>query len=108
MKDVEHVTGRMGEGEAMAPMEEAVNVAVASDELKGNATTVETNIGDDGVRPKAAVIETGPQEGSPEPWSGLLQFGGELLSALSTSDDEDAAAHPWTPCGPCWRNRKAT
>src|SRR6202049_1852844 len=100
MKDVENVTGRMGEGEAMAPMEEAVNVAAASDELKENATTVGTNIGDAGTRPKATVIEIAPQDGSPEPWSGLLQFGVELASALSASDDGAAAAHPWVERDP--------
>src|SRR5471032_1093037 len=100
MKDVENVTGRMGEGEAMAPMEEAVNVAAASDELKENATPVETNIGDAGTRPKASVIETAPQDGSAEPWSGLLQFGVELVSALSASDDGATATHPWVERDP--------
>jgi len=32
MKDIENVTGRMGEGEAMAPAEEAASVAAASAE----------------------------------------------------------------------------
>src|ERR1700676_4377604 len=100
MKDVENVTGRMGEGEAMAPMEEAVNVAAASDELKEKAKNVGTNIGDAGTRPKATVIEIAPQDGSPEPWSGLLQFGVELASALSASDDGAAAAHPWVERDP--------
>jgi hypothetical protein len=100
MKDVENVTGRMGEGEAMAPIEEAVNVAAASDELKENATTVGTNIVHAGIRPKAIAAETVPKDTSLEPWSGLLQFGAELVSALSASDDGAAAAHPWVERDP--------
>jgi hypothetical protein len=98
MKDVESVTGRMGEGEAMAVVEEAVNVA-ASDELKDNATTGEANIGDGGTRPKVIAVETAAQGARPDPWSGLLQFGVELVSALSASDDA-AAAHPWVERDP--------
>jgi superfamily II DNA or RNA helicase len=95
MKDVANVTGSMGDGEAMAPGEEAVHVAAAPDEAKENATNAKTAIGDAGDRPKAAVIETAPQDASLEPWSGLLRLGAELVSALSASDDGTAAAHPW-------------
>jgi superfamily II DNA or RNA helicase len=100
MKDVENVTGRMGEGEAMAVVEEAVNVAAASDELNEYATTGEANTGDAGTRPKAIAVETASQDASPEPWSGLLQFGVELVSALSSSNDGAAAAHPWVERDP--------
>jgi superfamily II DNA or RNA helicase len=100
MKDVENVTGRMGEGEAMAPIEEAVNAAAASGDLKENATTLETNIVHAGTRPNATVIETAPHDVSPEPWSGLLQFGVELVSALSASADGAGAAHPWVERDP--------
>src|ERR1700722_4235223 len=70
MKDVENVTGRMGEGEAMPVVEKAINVAAAPDELKENATTGEANVGDAGIRPKAIAVETAPQDARPEPWSG--------------------------------------
>ncbi|TAL92151.1 MAG: ATP-dependent helicase [Rhodanobacter sp.] len=100
MKDVENVTGRMGEGEAMALQEEAVNVAAAPDELMKNATTADTNIGDGGTRPKTAATETAPQDASPEPWSGLLRFGVELMSALSTLGNGAATAHPWVERDP--------
>jgi hypothetical protein len=84
----------------MAPMEEAVNAAAASGELKENATTLETNIVHAGTRPKATVVEAAPQDVSPEPWSGLLQFGVELVSALSASADGAGAAHPWVERDP--------
>jgi hypothetical protein len=100
MKDVENVTGRMGEGEAMAVVEEAINVAAASGELTENAPTGEANFDDAGTRPKAIAAETAPQDARPDPWSGLLQFGVELVSALSASNDGAAAAHPWVERDP--------
>ena len=99
MKDVENVTGRMGEGEAMAVVEEAINVAAAPGELKESAQTGETGIDDAGTRPKAIAAQTAPQDARPDPWSGLLQFGVELVSALSASND-GAAAHPWVERDP--------
>lgn len=84
----------------MALQEEAVNVAAAPDELMKNATTADTNIGDGGTRPKTAATETAPQDASPEPWSGLLRFGVELMSALSTLGNGAATAHPWVERDP--------
>ena len=68
MKDVENVTGRSGEGETMVADEEAGNVA-AADEV--------------------------PQAAQSDPWSGLLKFGAELLSALTTSNEASATSHAW-------------
>ena len=93
MKDVENVTGRMGEGEAMAPVEEAVNVAAASEETQASATAVEKNAGAGGTPPKAT--EAAPQEVSTDPWSVLLHLGAEFVSALTASDDGTTAIHPW-------------
>ncbi len=93
MKDVEKVTGRMGEGEAMAPAEEAVNVAAASEETPGTATVVEEKVGARETAPKVA--ETAPQERSPDPWSVLLHLGAEFVSALTASGDGKTAVHPW-------------
>ncbi|ALX42295.1 helicase SNF2 [Burkholderia humptydooensis] len=99
MKDVENVTGRMGEGEAMAVVEDAVNAAAASGELQEDATTAEAHACGAWTRPKAIAAETVPQDARPDPWSGLLQFGVELASALSASNDGDAA-HPWVERDP--------
>jgi hypothetical protein len=98
MKDVANVTGRMGEGETMAPAEEAVNVAALADEAPGSGATEETNIDAGGPGPGAAATETG--EANSEPWSALLQFGAELVSALTTSEDRVVAAHPWVERDP--------
>ncbi len=98
MKDVENVTGRIGEGETMAPAEEAVNVAALAEEAPGSGATEETNIEAGGTGPGAAATETG--EARSEPWSALLRFGAELVSALTTSEDGVVAVHPWVERDP--------
>ena len=82
MKDVENVTGRMGHGEAMAPAEEAINVAAAGDLSIMDATAPEAG--------GAASREAGN-----DPWSALLQIGTQIMSALSAAGDSSAASHPW-------------
>ena len=95
MKDVESVTGHMGEGEAMAPAEEAASVAAAPVERQETAATART--GDDAAasEPHPAAVELGARAANPDPWAGLLQVGVQLLSALSAPSDNPAAAHPW-------------
>ncbi len=88
MKDVENVTGRMGEGEAMAPQEEVANVAAATAEAPDAAGEV---VGAEEVQQTAAAAQ--PQI-NPDPWSALLQIGAQLASALAIPGN-DAATHPW-------------
>ncbi len=99
MKDVENVTGRMGEGEAMVPMEEAVNVAAAPEEARANALPDETRGVASDSAPPANASEIPAKGASPDPWSGLLQIGAELVSAL-TAPDQGAATHPWVERDP--------
>jgi ERCC4-related helicase len=99
MKDVENVTGRMGEGEAMVPMEEAVNVAAAPEESQAKALADETtSAAIDSAQP-GGISENPPKAASPDPWTGLLQMGAELVSALTASDD-GMATHPWVERDP--------
>ncbi|MEO8858710.1 MAG: DEAD/DEAH box helicase [Burkholderiaceae bacterium] len=108
MKDVENVTGHMGEGETMAPAEEAANVAAASAETMqaSDVATAAQNAGSaDGAGDAAGLAETpheaadavdaAPDAPSPDPWAGLLQIGAQLLSALSAKEGGASAAHPW-------------
>ena len=115
MKDVENVTGRMGEGEAMVPTEEAVNVAAATeetpaialiDDARGGAIDEvdsgmidNARVGAIGNAQAAEVGEIPPTAASPDPWSGLLQIGADLLSALAASNHQ-AATHPWVERDP--------
>jgi superfamily II DNA or RNA helicase len=92
MKEVENVTGRMGEGEAMVPAEEAASVASAPVESPVEAAAADESAlaGDitsagDAYAPEAGV----------DPWDVLLQAGAQLVSALSAADDAEATSHPW-------------
>jgi superfamily II DNA or RNA helicase len=95
MKDIENVTGHMGESETMATAEEAANSASAPDDAASDTRAAPTDIASADEQSQAAPVDAG-QPGAPfEPWSGLLQFGATLASALSAPDDGAAAAHPW-------------
>ncbi|KVD72577.1 helicase SNF2 [Burkholderia sp. ABCPW 14] len=95
MKDVENVTGRMGESGVMAAAEEAASGAAVSGIVARDASVVETELAGAGERPQASAVDTTQRGASFEPWSGLLQFGAVLASALSEPGDGAVAAHPW-------------
>ncbi|MCK7494337.1 MAG: DEAD/DEAH box helicase [Comamonadaceae bacterium] len=102
MKDVESVTGRMGEGEAMAPAEEAAGVAAAAGRIAGRGRLLRTQSRRGrrhriGSRRSRAGKRRAPasQEPGADPWAVLLQAGAQLVSALSAAGDPAAARHPW-------------
>jgi superfamily II DNA or RNA helicase len=100
MKDVENVTGRMGEGELMTPAEEAIGVARASEA----ASMPEQNAS--AIAAAGETVMTGPDaaEAAPrtqtDPWQALAQVGAQLLSALAAANDPAAPAHPWVERDP--------
>ncbi|MCO5100250.1 MAG: DEAD/DEAH box helicase [Burkholderiaceae bacterium] len=103
MKDVEIVTGRMGEGEAMASSEEAASVAgaprepqVEDEDAQGPAKVggVESSGGTRARTPDAAASAALP-EADADPWGVLLQAGVQLASALRAAGDTESALHPW-------------
>lgn len=121
MKDVESVTGRMGEAEAMTPAEEhpAVDVLLTEnagvpeashapaqapgkviDELD-NESAAATESTPNGIQEDAPVSAAPPAH---DPWSAIAQIGGQLLAALSagaaTGVDTPAASHPWVTENP--------
>ena len=106
MKDVENVTGKMGEGEAMSPVEEAVAAASVAPETPSpvvdeqrKATRgafaapspggAEEDVPNESTAPAAAV------QIDDDPWQALAQFGVQLVSALAAGSDPQAPAHPW-------------
>ena len=95
MKDIENVTGRMGESEAMATVEEAAIGAGMRGDAARDASVVDTDLAGAEERPQDSTADTAQRGASFEPWSGLLQFGAELASALSEPGDGALAAHPW-------------
>ncbi|HWS12821.1 MAG TPA: C-terminal helicase domain-containing protein, partial [Rhodocyclaceae bacterium] len=101
MKEVENATGRMGEGEAMVPAEEAAGVAAAPVEspVDEAVATDESRIAGDvasaAEAPAPEGAEPPPRDAASDPWVVLLQAGAKLVSALSAATDPAAAAHPW-------------
>jgi len=103
MKDVENVTGYMGEGEAMTPDEETAGVATATEGasvLEANAET-EVSVGGAAI-PEQEGREVSQQTSRNEtdPWQALVQVGAQLVSALGAASNPAAPAHPWIERGP--------
>jgi hypothetical protein len=95
MKDVENVTGRMGEGEAVTPAEEVGNI-VAADDAGSEGVNADVNRGA-GEMATARIDGAGaaPRVTSPDPWQALVQVGAQLVAALAAANDPSAPAHPW-------------
>jgi superfamily II DNA or RNA helicase len=92
MKNVENVTGNMGEGAAVTPAEEAGR-SVATD----YAGSRDANIDRAG---EMAIAQTegsaaSPRDTSPDPWQALAQVGAQLIGALAAANGLNAARHPW-------------
>lgn len=103
MKDVERVTGQMGEGEAMTPAEEASVAGTAAEisplreEKAGIADGVEDAAQKaqqpiDGDEDAAQKAHQGPDG---DPWRALAQVGAQLVSALAAANDPAAPVHSW-------------
>lgn len=109
MKEVENVTGRMGEGEAMRPAEEAAGVAgapvepmaeVAETVASGEAVEADGPAGaGGGVSAADASVRESATPVSPaadaDPWGALLQVGAQLLSALSAAGNAGKPSPSW-------------
>src|SRR5262252_3483683 len=96
MKEVENVTGRMGESEAMTPAEEAGQELTADGARAAVDEGAITSIGaDDMAIAPADGAGAPPRESDPDPWQALAQVGTQLIGALTAAVDPGAAAHPW-------------
>ncbi|QXP85025.1 DEAD/DEAH box helicase [Methylococcus sp. Mc7] len=86
MKEVESVTGQMGESEAVTPAEEMINAAAPAT----------TQVPEDRMASvDAADAAQAPPPAGADPWQALAQVGAQLVSALAAASDPDAPAHPW-------------
>ncbi len=103
MKDVENVTGQMGEGEAVSPAEEAGNVAAASG-VEPIETATDGNKADAGMEAQKSE-DTAPGQASADPWGALLQFGSQLVTALTATDNGGTTPHPWIERDPATGSR---
>ena len=98
MKEVENVTGCMGEAETMAPAEEGTSVAGAATQVSGGASAdAEPIVASDAMREVGAAT---PSEPSMDPWAALLQVGAQLVAALSAPDNASSAPQTWIEIDP--------
>ena len=106
MKDVENVTGHMGEGEAMAPAEEVAVVAILSEaasvpERNADAKVMQSDTQTDGAggtstsAHKTQDTQDAPPRADPDPWQALVQMGAQLVAALGAAGNPAAPKHPW-------------
>ncbi len=100
MKDVENVTGRMGEGEAVTPAEETGNnVAVADDIRPVETAEADADIGAGGIA-RSNEVAGPPRDFEADPWRALVQVGAQFVAALAAANDPKAPAHPWIEHNP--------
>ena len=95
MKEVENVTGRIGESEAVTPAEEIGNSIVAADDTgRTEDATADADVGAGGI---ARSNEPAESRGDPEfdPWLALVQVGAQFVAALAAANDPKAPVHPW-------------
>jgi superfamily II DNA or RNA helicase len=96
MKDVESVTGRMGEGEAVTPAEEVRQTVTAdgTGAARNGKADAATGAGAM-VRARTNEAAAPPRDSASDPWQALIQVGTQLIAALSAANDPRAPAHPW-------------
>ncbi|MCP4381357.1 MAG: DEAD/DEAH box helicase [Hyphomicrobiales bacterium] len=96
MKDVENVTGRMGEGEAVTPAEEVKNTGTPGDAGSGEDANADVNIqADEMAAIPADAAAASPRDAESDPWQVLVEVGAQFVTALAAANDPGAPAHPW-------------
>ncbi|MGE0385207.1 MAG: DEAD/DEAH box helicase [Gammaproteobacteria bacterium] len=103
MSEVEKVTGRMGEAQAMAPVEEAGaagieagadGVAGGSDAGKPGRREAQHGHASTGAT-RTSEAPAGGLATTPGPWAALAEIGAGLVAALKAAGDPASTSHPW-------------
>jgi superfamily II DNA or RNA helicase len=96
MKDVENITGNMGEGGTVTPAEEVKSGVIGDD--AGSVEEVNADVSS-GAGAMAAARTGGsaapPRDTGPDPWQALVQVGAQFIAALAAASNPNAAKHPW-------------
>jgi hypothetical protein len=96
MKDVEKVTGSMGEGEAVTPAEEARNIVTTDDAGSVEDANADVNLGvGEMAIARTDGSEAPPSDAASDPWQALVQIGAQFVAVLAAANNPDAPAHPW-------------
>jgi hypothetical protein len=95
MKEVESVTGGMGESEVVTPAEEIGNSNFAADDAGAAEDAISNaDIGAGDIARSDGPAVTRSDSGS-DPWHALVQVGAQFVAALAAANDPKASAHPW-------------
>jgi superfamily II DNA or RNA helicase len=95
MKEVENVTGGMGESAAVAPAEEIGNSNIAMDDAgAAEDAIIDADIGAGDIARSNGPTVPRSDPGS-DPWHALVQVGVQFVAALAAANDPKAPAHPW-------------
>ncbi len=96
MKDVENVTGSMGEGVAVTSAEEVRNIVTADGAGSMEDANADVDVGIGGMAiARADGTGAPPRDKGSDPWQALAQVGAQFIAALTAANDPNAAAHPW-------------
>jgi hypothetical protein len=96
MREVENVTGSMGEGEAVAPAEEVTDIVTAATPQSTEDANVDRDVGPGRTVIARADGAEAPSRGAGgDPWQTLAQIGAQFVAALAAANNPDAPAHPW-------------
>ena len=100
MKEVENVTGHMGEGEAIPPAEEAVAAAVPMQSSAGPEEDADADapVGasqEHLLRGAGETAREAPRPIDADPWQTLVQLGAQFFSVLTAANNPAAPTHPW-------------
>ncbi|MDD2676516.1 MAG: DEAD/DEAH box helicase [Methylacidiphilaceae bacterium] len=98
LKEVETVTGRMGEGELLTANEESGGEAPAGESKAGEEFAPNgKGVNEAPARSSGAAAS---RNASPDPWQALAQVGAQLTAALAAASDSTAPPHPWVERDP--------
>jgi SNF2 family DNA or RNA helicase len=98
MKEVESVTGQMGEGAAVMPDEEltgAGSVPSANGALEADEPSALASADLEEVPPSSRGNGDPPKGSGADPWAALVQIGAQVITAFTSAGRADAPAHPW-------------
>ncbi len=95
MKEVENVTGHMGESDAVTAAEEVgQSIAAADDTGPAEDATADADIAAGDIAHSIGRVVPRSDSGS-DPWLALVQVGAQFVAAVAAANDPKAPAHPW-------------
>ena len=101
MKEVENVTGHMGESVPVTPAEEGPTPVPVDVRVDLAETSASSDIGDGELaRARSDTAASAGRTPASDPWQALAQIGAQFMAALATANSPDAGAHPWVERDP--------